>query len=196
MKTAPNPFKSPIKAIGNALIIDHHDSFTQNLKSWLEQKFEVQIVSADELSQKKVSADLVVLSAGPKSPQDYSQSLNWLKDHPHQPTLGICLGMQLMTLSEGGTVSSYFPVQHGKTSSLVFFNPEFPHFPVARYHSLECHVTPIFLTRAHSQNDDIVMWVEHQTKPWLGWQFHPESFLTTDNGFLISYLESWLESKR
>ena len=150
----------------------------------------------DALSKKTIAADLVVLSAGPKSPQDYSQTLIWLKENPHQPTLGICLGMQLMTLAEGGTVTSYFPVQHGKTSSLVFFNPELPRFSVARYHSLECHVTPLFLTTAHSQNDDITMWVEHQTKPWLGWQFHPESFLTKDQGFLISYLDSWLEAKQ
>lgn len=192
MNTPSNPYKPRL----NALIVDHHDSFTQNLRSWLEQKFNVCIISADELSQKKVSSDLVVLSAGPKSPQDYSHSLNWLKENPHQPTLGICLGMQMMTMVEGGTVTPYMPVQHGKTSCLVFFNPDFPNIQVARYHSLECHVTPKFLTHALSQNDDIAMWVEHKTKPWLGWQFHPESFLTADHGFLISYLETWLESKQ
>lgn len=192
MKTTPNTHKPRL----SALIIDHDDSFTQNLKSWLEQKFAVQVVNAESFKENQVSADLVVLSAGPKSPQDYSQSLNWLKKNPQHPTLGICMGMQLMTLAEGGSVTPYSPVLHGKTSILEFVISDFPQFPVARYHSLECQVTPIFLTKAKSKDDNITMWVEHQTKPWLGWQFHPESFLTDDQGLLISYLETWLESKQ
>ncbi len=190
MKT---PLNAPKRSL-NALIIDHQDSFTHNLKWWLAQKFAVYVINADELTNLRLSkpVDLVVLSAGPKSPADYSQTLEWLKKNPNQPTLGVCLGMQMMTIVEGGQVTPYFPVLHGKTSNLIFTNAVFPSFPVARYHSLECHAPENFLTLAFSSGDEIPMWIEHKKNTWMGWQFHPESFLTTDQGFLISYLVGWL----
>ena len=179
----------------SALLIDHDDSFTQNLKWWLSQKFSTEIISSPQLAafSSAQKFDLIVFSAGPKSPKDYSHSLNWLATNSTTPTLGICLGLQMMTLAEHGIVSPYQPVRHGKTSQLVFKNEKIKEsFPVARYHSLECLPIKAFQTIAVSNDDQKLMWAEHQSKPWMGWQFHPESFLTQDQGFLINYLENWV----
>ena len=100
-----------------------------------------------------------------------------------------------MTLAENGRVEKYQPVQHGKTSQLVFTNHSTRGFHVARYHSLECIPPSEFKIVALSENDKKIMWAEHQSKPWLGWQFHPESFLTDDQDFLMTYLLKWLDQK-
>ena len=187
--------KTPQKP--KAILVDHDDSFTQNLKWWLMQNFSIEVLPYTLLENfvPATEVKLMVLSAGPKSPLDYSKTLNWLKKNPTMPALGICLGFQLMTMAENGRVEKYAPVQHGKTSQLIFTNHTTRGFHVARYHSLECFCPAVFNIIACSGGDQKIMWAEHQSKPWLGWQFHPESFLTNDQGFLMTYLLKWLEAQ-
>ncbi len=190
------------------LLIDHNDSFTANLLWWFRECFEMDCLSYDEITKEKLETfnyNFIVLSAGPKSPTDYPASIEILHresiapDFKPTPIIGICLGMQMMVLAEGGQVESYRPVMHGKTSLLTFASRLEPANPsslkIARYHSLECKPTESFKVIATSEDDQRVMWVEHRTLPWLGWQFHPESFLTDNSELLLNYLQSWLKSK-
>ncbi len=177
----------------SALIIDHDDSFIWNIKFWLEPEFKVSVVHHRQTSTLNLKDyDLIILSPGPKSPQDYPRSLNLLKSLD-QPVLGICLGFQMMTMISNGTVEKYSPPQHGKTSLLKAQAP-FDQLAVGRYHSLRCKPGSDFKILATSADDDSIMWSEHKTKKQLGFQFHPESFLTESADLYKKYILEWITS--
>lgn len=81
------------------LIIDHNDSFTYNLYQYfLELQEEVQVVSATNFSLEifqQLVPEMVVLSPGPGSPEDFPVSLALL-GKIQVPILGICLGHQMI----------------------------------------------------------------------------------------------------
>lgn len=193
-----------------AALIDHDDSFTHNLRHWLNPLFNhVEVINHrnffSETKNQNNLYDVYVLSPGPKHPCDYPQTLNWLKSlDATQAVFGVCLGLQTMILSEGGLIETYLPPLHGKISNLTIqsgteaelLNPlnnsdEAPR--VARYHSLKCiDTTNQFKLLASSKDDNIPMWFIHRTKKWMGVQFHPESFLTTQPQQHRLILKNWL----
>ena len=180
-----------------AIIIDHHDSFTWNIKNWLSQSFDVQIIDCAEINaQTNLTADLIVLSPGPKSPTDYPETLRYLKTLPtNQCVLGICLGMQMMTVVSGDIVKPYSPPLHGKSSALSSQNEKMNHLQVARYHSLMCEVSDSYLTLAKTEKN-IPMIIKHKQKNWMGYQFHPESFLTEKNTIYLDFIFESLDIKQ
>jgi len=183
--------KDPVHAV----LIDHDDSFTFNLRHWLHQFIKhVEILNHREITSQRFSeTDLIVLSPGPKHPNDYPHILNWLKNYPfNKPIFGVCLGMQMMHVSEGGNVVSYTPPLHGKTSVLSSRDSSLNNLVVARYHSLHCDGETTFQTLATS--DDLKMWIQHPQKKWMGVQFHPESFLTENTSVVQNYVKHWLVS--
>ncbi|MBY0452703.1 MAG: gamma-glutamyl-gamma-aminobutyrate hydrolase family protein, partial [Bdellovibrionaceae bacterium] len=164
------------------LLIDHDDSFTYNLRDWLRPAFaEVSVAHHSDEKILDKTCDLIVLSPGPLSPKSYPHVLQQIKKlNPAQPVLGVCLGLQSLVEASGGTVSAYTPPLHGKTSALRMTKPSvFENLLVARYHSLACQgFESEFDVCAVSADDRRPMWLEHKEKKWIGFQFHPESFLT------------------
>lgn len=176
-----------------ALLIDHDDSFTLNVKWWLTPVYDVELVHHTSLSvvADKIF-DLIVLSPGPKSPSDYPEVLNFLETlSPVQPVLGICLGFQMMTVASGGRVETYAPPLHGKTSTLESVDLKFNRTSVARYHSMACQVPENFQVLATS--DQLPMWAVHQNKKWMGLQFHPESFMTEKADQWLNTVQEWAQ---
>lgn len=177
-----------------ALLIDHDDSFTYNVKAWLSARFEVDVVHHMDFKKlsKSKKYDLIVFSPGPNSPTDYPNSLNKLLNTPiDQPILGICLGLQMMTIAENGKVTMYSPPLHGKTSELKSSADAINGKKVARYHSMICKL-PEEKFKVVATADSHPMWVEHKTKRWMGFQFHPESFLTEDPDLYLKTLTEWV----
>lgn len=182
-----------------ALLIDHDDSFTYNLRSWLSPAFSVEVRSHRDLeaSPTFTNYNLIVLSPGPKSPKGYPHVKRFIeKLKPEQKVFGVCLGMQIMNECFKGEVQPYTPPLHGKKSKLSVTQPDLKKFDglnVARYHSLQCLFPKNsgFKILALSENDKIPMWVEHQHKNWMGFQFHPESFLTEKSELFLEHLTDW-----
>lgn len=184
-----------------ALIIDHDDSFIWNIKSWLSSDFETYTVShTSQINFSSVTDyNLVIFSPGPKHPQDYPHSLHQmlLCQKFNIPVLGICLGMQMMTLIEGGRISQLAHPVHGKTSVLNGFSGNKNHLnnlTVARYHSLQCHPNFNFSIEARTLDDLSVQWIEHTQHKMMGWQFHPESFLTVNSHLILNELLKWMST--
>ncbi|OEU67980.1 MAG: glutamine amidotransferase [Desulfovibrio sp. S3730MH75] len=126
--------------------------------------------------------DLLVISPGPGSPQKYRGYGALLNSG--KPVLGICLGMQIINEHFGGRTSRLEGCFHGRTEKIDF---EGHHLAVARYHSLYCEIVGQGLEIITANSQNVPMAIAHNERPLLGYQFHPESFLTEDAGVFIDY---------
>ncbi len=106
------------------------------------------------------------------------------------PMIGICLGHQAICQFYGAKVESAPEIMHGKTSLInhtnkyMFSNLPNP-FPVARYHSLVATNIPNSL-EVVAEFNGMVMAVINRDDRVVGFQFHPESIMTTDGANLLT----------
>jgi len=90
--------------------------------------------------------------------------------------------MQIINAHLGGTISRLPDCVHGKTDIISFLGRT---MTVARYHSLYCSSIGAGLEILAANKANVPMILGHKTKPIMGFQFHPESFLTCDGVFFI-----------
>ena len=169
----------------NILIIDNYDSFTGNLEHLiaLTTGERPEITLYDSLAQATLEmCDLVVISAGPGKPSDYPAYRDLLDGNI--PVLGICLGMQVINEYFGGTTAPLPGCVHGQTDSVLIDNRS---FTVARYHSLYADTIGHDLEVFGQNADGVPMALRHRTRPIIGYQFHPESFLTPEGAYFVRY---------
>jgi anthranilate synthase/aminodeoxychorismate synthase-like glutamine amidotransferase len=172
------------------LLLDNYDSFTYNLYDYIAQTGAICTVIRNDAPNLPLYLrekwDGVVLSPGPKTPQD----AGFLMDavgffvQKNTPLLGVCLGHQAIGQYFGAQLVAAPLPRHGKTSRIIHNNQGiFEGIPqateVMRYHSLVLQniKNPLIIT-ARSTDDHCVMGVRHQVQPIIGVQFHPESILT------------------
>jgi len=174
------------------LLIDNYDSFVFNVAQYLGELTdeEVRTVRNDQLTLTEIRAlkpSRIVLSPGPKHPKDSGICLEILKEITDIPILGICLGHQAFGLVHGATVKRLEIPLHGKTSVFTVSEPQSvlfkglpQQFSVMRYHSLyvDKDTLPQELIITALSDDEVIMALQHKTKPIHSIQFHPESFFT------------------
>lgn len=185
-------------------LIDNYDSFTYNIVHYLhELGAEVRVILNDEMSAAAVLAlrpTHILLSPGPGRPQDSGISKELLLAAAKQyiPTLGICLGHQVIGEVFGACVTHARQVMHGKASPIhhddrrVFSGIPHP-FSAARYHSLivdkaafpDCLAITAWTATPDNELDEI-MGVAHKEFPVYGVQFHPESIMTAHGHRLLA----------
>ena len=87
-------------------IIDHNDSFTQNVVHQFSLFDKVECDNYDELNYKKIEkASVIVFSPGPGNPKDYPITSNIYKEFKKKKKMiGICLGFQQILHCEGGKI--------------------------------------------------------------------------------------------
>lgn len=177
--------------MSSVLIIDHNDSFTENLARYVRQlNVACEIVNFAAIPS-KITASHLLFSPGPKAPSEYPTTQALFREQlPNKPMLGVCLGHQLFGLELGFQLKKCHNPMHGRSATLAsYVGPLFANMPkridVGCYNSLtlsgssdECEITAVSL-------DNEVMAIQHKTLPIFGVQFHPESILTASGGQIL-----------
>jgi len=188
------------------LFIDNIDSFVYNLVQYVGELGAEPIVLQNncEFSKieeiiKKEKIDSIIISPGPKDPQDSGISNRVIKEYGREiPTLGVCLGHQCIGYVFGGTIRRAKTLKHGKVSEIrhngegIFKDIQNP-FIATRYHSLviDKESCPDCLEiTATSLDDGEIMGIKHKDYPIYGIQVHPESILTKDG---MEIMKNFLE---
>jgi anthranilate synthase component 2 len=182
--------------IPDVVVVDHHDSYTWNLVHLVASVTGVlpTVVQHDEVDPDEVLRHShVVLSPGPgtpASPVDFAVGREVLLSG-RRPVLGVCLGMQGLVTTYGGTVDRVAPA-HGVVERIrhdgagVFAGlPQL--FAAVRYHSLAAlDLPPELEVTASDAGGDTVMGVRHVSLPQEGVQFHPESVLSEHGAEMVA----------
>lgn len=173
------------------LVIDNYDSFTYNLVQYFAELGSEPIVFRnDEKSAVEIVAMKpkgIVLSPGPGRPEQAGimNELISKSTEAHLPILGVCLGHQGIAQVFGARIVHAPTLMHGKTSeilhdsSVLYRDIPCP-FTATRYHSLmidPATLSPEFSVSARTDGD-VIMGIQHRTRPIYGVQYHPESIMT------------------
>ncbi|OYD26033.1 aminodeoxychorismate/anthranilate synthase component II [Oceanimonas baumannii] len=188
-------------------LLDNYDSFTYNLVDQFRALGATvniyrntvpvaQLLAAMEQANNPV----LVLSPGPGKPSDAGNMPTLIEQCLGRfPILGICLGHQALVEHYGGRVESAGEIKHGKSSLIshsgqdMFAGLPNP-LPVARYHSLVGTEIPAGLEVVADFNG-MTMAVQDKTNRVLGFQFHPESIMTTDGARLLAQSLEFISNK-
>lgn len=185
-------------------LLDNFDSFTYNLVDQFRSLgHEVKIyrnnISAEIIKQQIDSCEnnpVLVLSPGPGTPSEAGSLLELIAlCRGEYPIIGICLGHQALVQQYGGVIGRAEEIMHGKASAiehdgqLMFAGLSNP-LPVARYHSLVATEVPPRLT-VNAEFNGMPMAVIQPEDKVVGFQFHPESILTSEGAELLRRTLTW-----
>ncbi|NDV25061.1 aminodeoxychorismate/anthranilate synthase component II [Desulfovibrio sp. JC010] len=174
----------------NILLIDNNDSFTNNLEHLLAREIAGARIEVRPYAQVLGSGEgvdfspyqLIIISPGPGCPADYPGYEAVIESG--LPVLGVCLGMQIINEYFGGRTARLDGCFHGRTECIDFDGKK---MAVARYHSLYCSELGQGVRVLSKNSAEVPMAAAHESLPLLGYQFHPESFLTEQPGVFIAY---------
>lgn len=179
------------------MLVDNFDSFTFNVKDYLEQcDATVTVTSRPDVKIADYELyDGIVFSPGPGNPSNMPELTNLVQYAIRsKPTFGICLGFQAIAYCLGAGILKGLP-HHGKLSrvrkvqngKLIKGLPD--QFEVVRYHSLVVtDLIPPLNILLETEGKEIMAF-EHSDLPVCGVQFHPEAYLS--KGGLI-FFRNWL----
>ncbi|OLQ87738.1 anthranilate synthase component II [Vibrio ponticus] len=189
--------------MANIVFIDNFDSFTYNLVDQFRSLgHEVTIyrnhIAAENIEQAvlELPNPVVLLSPGPGAPAEAGcmpELIQRLKGKV--PMIGICLGHQAIVEAYGGKVAGAGEIVHGKVSMMEHQNHAiYQGLPsplaIARYHSLVATKVSDSLT-VTAEVDGLVMSVVQEQDKVCGFQFHPESIMTTYGATLLANAIEW-----
>jgi len=178
------------------LLIDNYDSFTYNLVQRLgeiDPTLDLQVARNDEITLDEIAdrdPSHLIISPGPCTPHEAGISCECIQRFAGtRPILGVCLGHQSIGQVFGAEIVRAGRLMHGKTDQIfhddkgLFAGLDNP-FVATRYHSLLIRPDTLsadFEVSAWVDEPDgtrAIMAIRHRKWPLIGWQFHPESFLT------------------
>ncbi len=193
--------------MANIVFVDNFDSFTYNLVDQFRSLgHSVTIyrnnISAERIEQavNELENPVVLLSPGPGTPSEAGSMPELIQRIKGKvPMIGICLGHQAIVEAYGGTVSGAGEIVHGKVSMMEHQNhATYVNLPsplaIARYHSLVANKVPEELTIT-AEVDGLTMSVVHEQDKVCGFQFHPESIMTTYGATLLTNAIEWALDK-
>jgi len=187
------------------LLIDHEDSFVHTLAGYIRRTGAECVTLRHDFARAELQAglrpDLVVLSPGPGRPEDFAirETLDLLLERG-LPVFGVCLGLQGIVEYFGGALGVLDVPMHGKPSvvralpgRLLCGLPQ--HFTIGRYHSLyaeRSRLPAVLSVVAETEDDQVIMAIEHASLPIAAVQFHPESVMTSSGEIGMPIIEQAL----
>jgi anthranilate synthase component 2 len=183
------------------LVFDNYDSFTYNLVHLVEKitNQKVMVVRNDQITLEEVAAyDKIILSPGPGIPSEAGLLLPLIKQYAASKSiLGVCLGHQAIGEAFGATLENLSTVYHGVATPIkidnsnYLFNGLTDTIEVGRYHSwvIANNNFPDTLKVTATDENGLIMAIEHTAYDVCGVQFHPESVLTPNGETVI---KNWL----
>lgn len=193
--------------MADILLLDNVDSFTYNLVDQLRASGHQVVIYRNQIAAEviierlqQMEQPVLMLSPGPGTPSEAGCMPKLLQRLRGQlPIIGICLGHQAIVEAYGGQVGQAGEILHGKASAIahdgegMFAGMANP-LPVARYHSLVGSNIPADLT-VNARFGEMVMAVRDDRRRVCGFQFHPESILTTHGARLLEQTLAWALAK-
>ena len=180
------------------LVFDNYDSFTYNLVQMIEKitNEKVDVYRNDEISLEEIEKyDKIILSPGPGIPEEAGILLDLIKKYASTKSiLGVCLGQQAIAEAFGGNLINLTEIFHGVATSsktvrenVKLFKDLPAEIEVGRYHSWAVNPEnfPAELEITATDNDGMIMALQHRNYDVHGVQFHPESILTPDGEQII-----------
>ena len=183
------------------LVFDNYDSFTYNLVHLVEKitHQKVTVVRNDQIAIEEVAAfDKIILSPGPGIPSEAGLLLPLIKQYAASKSmLGVCLGHQAIGEAFGAMLENLSTVYHGVATPIkidntnYLFNGLTDTIEVGRYHSwaISNKNLPDILKVTATDENGLIMAIEHTSYDICGVQFHPESVLTPNGETVI---KNWL----
>ena len=181
-------------------VIDHNDSFTHNVVHQFSLFDDVECDNYNQINKTKLEkASVIVFSPGPGSPKDYPITSKIYKKFKYKKKMiGICLGFQQILFCEGAKIIEQKKIYHGFQSDIKVITDKSIFkkgriYKVGRYHSLklkEPFKSNNFEITMRCLESKVAMSFENNKEKIYGFQFHPESFLTTNGNLLINKILS------
>jgi anthranilate synthase component 2 len=183
------------------LVFDNYDSFTYNLVHLVEKltNQKVTVVRNDQIMLEEIAAfDKIILSPGPGIPSEAGLLLPLIKQYAASKSiLGVCLGHQAIGEAFGAMLENLSTVYHGVATPIkidntnYLFNGLTDTIEVGRYHSwaISNKNLPDILKVTATDENGLIMAIEHTSYDICGVQFHPESVLTPNGETVI---KNWL----
>ncbi|KDN47878.1 hypothetical protein RSAG8_03298, partial [Rhizoctonia solani AG-8 WAC10335] len=152
----------------------------------------------------------LIISPGPGHPTtDSGVSNDAIKYFAGRvPVLGVCMGLECIVESYGGSIEYAGEIVHGKTSPIRHDNRGcFRNMPQGiqstRYHSLSAHRTtlpPCLAITATTAESGVIMGVRHRELTLEAVQYHPESIMSEEGDALLrNFLDlqggTWAENQ-
>ncbi len=178
--------------MADILLLDNIDSFTYNLADQLRSNGHNVVIYRNHIPAQTLierlatmSNPVLMLSPGPGVPSEAGcmpELLTRLRGK--LPIIGICLGHQAIVEAYGGYVGQAGEILHGKASSIEhdgqamfagLTNPLLRWRVITRWLA----VTFRYGLTINAHFNGMVMAVRHDADRVCGFQFHPESILTT-----------------
>lgn len=161
-------------------------------------------LTLEQLKAEHPTMTHLIISPGPGHPlKDSGISVPAIDYYAGKiPILGVCMGLQCITVNYGGIVDQAGEYVHGKTSPILhdgkgLFKGLQQGVAGTRYHSLAARINslPDCLEVTSRTEGGIVMGLRHRDLVVESVQYHPESILSDEGKLMLANFLSWNAGK-
>ena len=161
-------------------------------------------LTLEQLKAEHPTMTHLIISPGPGHPlKDSGISVPAIDYYAGKiPILGVCMGLQCITVNYGGIVDQAGEYVHGKTSPILhdgkgLFKGLQQGVAGTRYHSLAARINslPECLQVTSRTEGGIVMGLRHRDLVVESVQYHPESILSDEGKLMLANFLSWNAGK-